>query len=180
MDAKTVANYMIYIMSDAFDDLTNMKINKLLYYAQGHYLSKFGKPLFDDRIEAWDHGPVVPAVYHAYKIYGDSPIKDYDPGLLSQITPEAEDILYGVARQYGKYTASMLRNKTHVVGSPWDQVYRPNQSNIEIPLTAIREYFAAQGDLHQEIKQFRDDDFIGYRDADGVLVLPKEWADEEI
>lgn len=46
MEAKTIANYMLYIMSDAFDDLTNMKINKLLYFAQGHYLSKYGKALF--------------------------------------------------------------------------------------------------------------------------------------
>ncbi len=180
MDARTVANYMIYIMSDAFDDLTNMKINKLLYYAQGHYLNKFGKPLFDDKIEAWDHGPVVPAVYRAYKGYGDSPIKDYDQNSISQITPEEEDILFNVARKYGKYTASTLRNKTHAVGSPWDQVYRPNQSNIEIPLETIRNYFADYGDLGQETKQFKDEDFIGYRDADGLLVLPKDWDDESI
>lgn len=178
MDARTVANYMVYIMSDAFDDLTNMKINKLLYYAQGHYLDRFGKPLFDDKIEAWEHGPVVPSVYRAYKGYGDSPIKDYDPNMISEIPPEAEDILYSVARKYGKYTASALRNKTHAVGSPWDQVYRPDQSNIEIPLDVIRNYFAAHGDLSQEEKQFGEDDFVGYRDADGLLVLPREWADE--
>ena len=180
MDAKTVANYMIYIMSDAFDDLTNMKINKLLYYAQGHYLNKFGKPLFDDKIEAWDHGPVVPAVYHAYKGYGDNPIKNYDQSSISQITPVIEDLLFNVARKYGKYTASALRNKTHAIGTPWDQVYRPNQTNIEIPLEVIRDYFAAHDDLCQETKQFKDVDFIGYRDADGVLVLPKEWDNEEI
>lgn len=66
MEARTVANYMLYIMGDAFDDLTNMKINKLLYFAQGHYLREYGEPLFDDGIEAWDHGPVIPAVYSAY------------------------------------------------------------------------------------------------------------------
>ena len=180
MDAKTVANYMIYIMSDAFDDLTNMKINKLLYYAQGHYLCKFGKTLFDDKIEAWDHGPVVPAVYYAYKDYGDRPINNYDLGAISEITPEAEEILYGVARKYGKYTASALRNKTHAVGSPWDQVYQANRANNVIPLSVIQAFFETQGDLDQEVKQFKEDDYVGYRDENGLLVLPKEWDDEEI
>lgn len=171
---------MIYIMSDAFDDLTNMKINKLLYYAQGHYLSKFAKALFDDRIEAWDHGPVVPTVYYAYKEYGDRPIKDYDLNAVSQITPEVEEVLYGVARKYGKYTASALRNKTHAIGSPWEQVYRANRANVEIPLPVIQAFFDAQGNLDQKTKQFEEDDYVGYRDKDGLLVLPKEWDDEEI
>ena len=131
MDARTVANYMVYIMSDAFDDLTNMKINKLLYMAQGHYLAKYGKPLFDDRIEAWDHGPVVPSVYYSYKRLGDRSIKEYNPDIVDQITPEAEEILYGVARKYGGYTASYLRKMTHAVGTPWDQVYHRGCADVK-------------------------------------------------
>lgn len=180
MDARTVANYMVYIMSDAFDDLTNMKINKLLYFAQGHYIAKYGKPLFDDRIEAWDHGPVVPAVYYAYKSLGDRPIKDYNPDIVDQITPEAEEILYGVARRYGRYTASYLRNMTHAVGAPWAQVYQRGCTNVEIPLSSIRDYFSDFGDIEPVTKQFKESDFIGYRDEDGLLVLPKEWNDEQI
>lgn len=180
MDARTVANYMVYIMGDAFDDLTNMKINKLLYFAQGHYLSKYGKPLFDDGIEAWGHGPVIPAVYSAYKVYGDKPVEGYDSDALSEVTPEAEEVLYGVARKYGKYTASALRNMTHVVGSPWDQVYQGNHAHVEIPLPVIRAYFADIEGLQPAAKQFKESDFIGYRDSDGVLVLPKEWDDGEV
>ena len=115
MDARTAANNLIYIMGDAFDDLTNMKVNKLLYFAQGHYLKKYGKPLFDDKIEAWDHGPVIPDVYSTYKGYGDRPIHDYNSNAIPKVTPEAEEILFGVAREYGKYTASALRNMTHVI-----------------------------------------------------------------
>jgi uncharacterized phage-associated protein len=50
--------------------LSNLKLQKLLYYAQGHYLATAGQPLFDDRIQAWSHGPVVPTVYHEYKKFG--------------------------------------------------------------------------------------------------------------
>lgn len=180
MDARTVANYMVYIMSDALDDLTNMKINKLLYLAQGHYLAKYGKPLFDDRIEAWDHGPVVPPVYYAYKSLGDRPIKDYNPDIVDQITPEAEEILFGVARKYGGYTASYLRKMTHAVGAPWGQVYRRGCANVEILLASIRDYFSDLGNIEPATKKFKDSDFIGRRDEDGILVLPKEWDDEQV
>ena len=67
MTATTAANYLLYIMGEAFDDLTNMKLNKLLYFSQGHYLKKYGRPLFNNVIEAWGHGPVVPEVYSTYK-----------------------------------------------------------------------------------------------------------------
>lgn len=180
MDAKTVANYMLYLMGDAFDDLTNMKINKLLYFAQGYFLAKHGKPLFTDTIEAWAHGPVVPAVYASYKEYGDQPIRKYDPESIPDMPNEVDEILYGVARTYGKYTTSALRNITHAIGSPWDQVYQENRAHIEIPTTVIQDYFAGQNGLAAVEKQFKESDFIGYRDEDGVLVLPKEWDDEEV
>ena len=180
MDARTVANYMVYIMSDAFDDLTNMKMNKLLYFAQGHYLARYGRPLFDDRIEAWDHGPVVPSVYYAYKSFGDGPIKDYNPDIVDQITPEAEEILFGVARKYGGFTASYLRKMTQVVGAPCGQVYRRGCANVEIPLDSIRDYFSDLGNIEPATKKFKDSDFIGRRDEDGILVLPKEWDDEQV
>ena len=44
--------------------LSNLKLQKLLYYAQGHYLGDHAKPLFEDEIEAWVHGPVVRSIYH--------------------------------------------------------------------------------------------------------------------
>lgn len=180
MTAIAVANYLLYIMGEAFDDLTNMKLNKLLYFAQGHYLKKYEKPLFDDAIEAWDHGPVVPEVYSAYKEYGDRPVQGYDGNQVAKITPEVEDILFGVARKYGRYTASALRNMTHVVGSPWDQAYQGKHSHTVIPVEAIQGYFTDAEALNPAVKQFKESDFIGYRGEDGILVLPKEWDDGEI
>lgn len=118
MTATAAANYLLYIMGEAFDDLTNMKLNKLLYFAQGYYLKKYGRPLFDNAIEAWEHGPVVPEVYSAYKKYVDKPIKEYDSNMIAEITPETEDLIFDVARQYGQYTISTLQNMACVAGSP--------------------------------------------------------------
>lgn len=180
MTANAAANFLLYIMGDTFDDLTNMKINKLLYYAQGYYLKKYGKPLFEDEIEAWDHGPVVPEVYAAYRDYGDRPICGYDAGLTAAVKPEEEGVLYDVARKYGRYTASALRNMTHVVDSPWDRVYQGSHTRAKIPLSMIRDYFDGLDELSPADKQFRESDFIGYRDKDGILVLPGEWDDGEV
>ena len=74
--AIDAANYLVYLMSGTVDDLSNMKLNKILYFAQGQCLLQTGEVLFNDTIEAWEHGPVVQVVYNEYKKYNDNSIKD--------------------------------------------------------------------------------------------------------
>lgn len=178
-NAYELANYLVYLTHDSFEDLTNMKINKLLYFAQGHCLQKTGRPLFPDKIEAWRHGPIIEAVYQAYRKYGDSPISEYNPAILDQVSTAEKDLLFDIAREYGRYTASALRNLTHVVDGPWYSVYDPDSAHVEIPVPLIKEYF----DHHVPVIEpldiaFSDKDYIGYHDSDGYLVLPEEWDDE--
>ena len=54
-----------------------MKIIKLVYIAHGHYLAKNDSPLFTEKVEAWDYGPVIPSLYHEFKIYGAFPIDSF-------------------------------------------------------------------------------------------------------
>lgn len=65
--ARQVADYVIAFLAEHGDPTTNLKLQKLLYYSQAWYLALYDLPLFDDRIEAWVHGPVVPPVYGAFK-----------------------------------------------------------------------------------------------------------------
>ena len=60
--------------------MTNMKLQKMLYYQQGFHLAYFGEPLFDEEIEAWMYGPVVPSVYDEYKSNGKNGIR-WNPNL---------------------------------------------------------------------------------------------------
>jgi len=177
MCANEAANYMLYIMSDAFDDLTNIKISRLLYLAQGYHLKEYGAPMFEDAIEAWECGPIIPEVFLTYKEYGDKSITDYDIKMVSGIASEAEEIMFGVAREYGKYTDRMLWNLIQVKGSPWDQAYDGSPVHAEISLSSMQSYFSAQKALKPAIKHFDESDFVGYRDTGGILVLPKEWDD---
>ena len=69
------ANYIIEnLHKKNIDDLTNLKLQKLLYFAYGVHLSLFNEKLFEDEIQAWKHGPVVPSVYHEFKDCGKNPI----------------------------------------------------------------------------------------------------------
>src|SRR5260364_350033 len=66
-----VANYFLTLVEEEVGDaLSNLKLQKLVYYAQGFHLALFSRPLFENAIEAWTHGPVIPGLYHAYKQYG--------------------------------------------------------------------------------------------------------------
>ena len=59
--AIDVARFFINIANTipTYDLMTNLRVNKLLYFAQGECLRRLGYPLFDDDIEAWTYGPVV-------------------------------------------------------------------------------------------------------------------------
>ena len=58
--AIDIANYLLELFKFDEDGLTNLKLNKLLYYVQGCSYQRFNRPLFEDEIEAWNYGPVIP------------------------------------------------------------------------------------------------------------------------
>lgn len=67
-----VADYFLaHCDEESGDIISNLKIQKLTYYAQGFSLVLLGKPLFNEKIEAWMHGPVVPELYRKYRDCGN-------------------------------------------------------------------------------------------------------------
>ncbi len=119
--ANDVAQF--FIMKGLENDeegISNLKLQKLLYYAQGFYLALFGKTLFQEKIEAWTHGPVVPEIYHHYKHYGSNPInqQEYDPIEEEKFTNEQIEFLNEIWSVFGQYSAWKLRDMTHNE-KPW-------------------------------------------------------------
>ena len=114
-----IANQLLLYSADAGRELmTNMKLQKMLYYQQGFHLAYFGTPLFEEDIEAWMYGPVVPAVYEAYKAFGHQGIEPNRDQAFS-FDNKTEATLFGeVCRVYGAYSAVGLMNMTHEE-SPW-------------------------------------------------------------
>ena len=82
------------------DLISNMKLQKLLYYQQGFHLAYFGTPLFDEEIEAWMYGPAVPGVYEHFKGNGNKGI-EYK-GEVIALTQEECSLFYEVDRIYGR------------------------------------------------------------------------------
>lgn len=139
-DAATIAEWFLYynrlMMRESGADLiSNLKLQKLLYYAQGCYLAIKNEPLFNDPIVAWDHGPVVETIYHVYKNNRSNGIQ-YEDDFERDIDPETTNILEQVYDAFGQYSAWGLRNMTHRE-SPWLDTPR----NGVISQESIKQYF---------------------------------------
>jgi len=132
-DVKDIANWFLIYNSymetnQGADGMSNLKLQKLLYYAQSAYLALKNAPLFSNNIVAWKHGPVVEEVYQKYKKYGSDDIKEFDK--------ETEKILTEVYNVFGEYSAWGLRNLTHT-----EKSYVETKINNVIPQDLMKESF---------------------------------------
>jgi len=143
LSVSHVANYFLTLQDeDAGDLISNLKLQKLLYYAQGLHLAiNDGQPLFDEPIEAWTHGPVVSSLYHQFKIHGSGPIPRQDNLDLDVIDEETRNLLNEIYSVFGQFSAWKLRNMTHDE-PPWKNV--EDQIPCEIQRGSMQEYFTTQ------------------------------------
>ena len=120
--------------------LTNLKLQKLLYYQQGFHLAFFGTPLFAEDVEAWMYGPVVPAVYDEYSASGSSALPEVkEPVSLSE---DEEELFNEVYDAYREFSAIGLMNRTHSE-RPWlDAV--PHDRGTVITQESMMAYFKTQ------------------------------------
>lgn len=124
------------------DALSNLKLQKLLYYLQGFFLSQLGRPLFDEDMEAWNYGPVVPSVYHHYKIFGATSIPIPSNEQTVDLGEEGEALFQEVYSRFNRYSASALVEMTHAE-SPW-QDHRPRRKGARggvIPKQEMTKFF---------------------------------------
>lgn len=119
--------------------LTNLKLNKLVYYSQVEALRDEGSVLFDDPIEAWGYGPVEPSVYHRFSYYGRSRIQEPSVLFGQKIIDDRRAIHFvdKTWEDYGFLTAYDLVNYSHREGSAWKSTYDP-QRDREISPRIIR------------------------------------------
>lgn len=143
--AREVARYFLANQDEEAGELiSNLKLQKLIYYAQGFHLAVFGQPLFGDKIKAWAHGPVVPDVWHTYKNTGWGAIGKPDNFELEKYSKDTRDLLDEVNRVYGQYSATKLRDMTHEEPpwkEAWERVQRGDKDD-EIKHDAMRKYFS--------------------------------------
>ena len=129
--AKQIANSFINLSNKEGSSIDPLKLQKLMYYANGYYLAEHdGAPLINEYFEAWDYGPVVPTVYYEFREFGDREIKrlayTYDYKLGRVVTapavmgdPAAEDAISWVWENYKHLSGPQLSAMTHKDGGPW-------------------------------------------------------------
>ncbi len=127
-----------YILASA-GEMTAMKLQKLVYYAQAWSLVWLEKPLFEERIEAWSGGPVVPVLYQRHRGQFKVDHTMFSDGDPDRLNPEDQAAIRTVIEFYGKHTAQWLSDLTHLE-QPW--------------INARERAHAAPGDAcHEEITQ---------------------------
>lgn len=138
--ALEVANFIVKYSNDKNMPISNLKLQKLMYFVQAEFLVETGKPCFSEEIEAWDFGPVVPVVYRKYRVYGSANIPYFSMSLFSIISSTDRERIIEMIKQCARYSASKLVEITHNQ-TPWIESYSPYHNNI-IPKDKIRAFFA--------------------------------------
>lgn len=141
--ALDVAKYIVNDVNNSGKRITHLQIQKILYYIQAKFLIEENRALFEEPIEAWRHGPVIPKVYSYYKRYMSIGIVDTArPNV--EFTERERRLIKHVINKYGSIDGWELVKQTHEE-NPWLSVYNNGVGrNREIPLVSIRTYFEGE------------------------------------
>ncbi len=126
---REVAHHIVDLCARESEPISNLQLQKILYFVQQQYAWETGRLLFDDAFEAWQYGPVQPEVYREYASLGGAKIrKVYGTSLLAS-DEKATQVVVSVTRRGRSQNLWRLVDATHVKGSPWDRTYRGGLGN---------------------------------------------------
>ena len=124
------------------ETISNLKLQKMLYYLQGFFIAVFDKKLFEEPIEAWQYGPVVREAYFHFKEFGPSSISLKEDEKIIDLTESEAELFREVMEEYGQFSAIKLMNMTHEE-LPWKKTFSENPQG-EISYDLLKEYFKTQ------------------------------------
>ncbi|MDY4813078.1 MAG: DUF4065 domain-containing protein [Ruminococcus sp.] len=143
-EAINIANYIINEYTKQDITITNLKLQKMLYYIQGYSLKKFNEKAFSSEIRNWPYGPVIPDVYFEFNGYRGNPIyldQDFDIKSIA-ISGELKSIVDDIIDRCKDERAFDLVKKTHAE-EPW----KNTEQNEIITEKSMKEYFCANDPL---------------------------------
>ena len=141
-----------FFLSKEGHDMGNLKLNKIVYISLGYSLAILDRDLFQEPVQAWKYGPVIPSLYHEFKHFQLNRINrlseffSYSKGKLQIPTIDNNDkdlntLLKAVDRNYGKFSPYELIAKTHQQDGPWSEHYEKGKFGIEIPRDTIKKFY---------------------------------------
>ena len=139
-NAIQIADYAVAHCIDTEHPISNLQLNKILYFIQKHFLSKNSKGLFEEDFEAWQFGPVVPDVYYKYCSFGGMRILT-KPQQLIDIEETKKKEIIKITNEKSILNPWELVSETHKKGSAWDIIYNNGQGNHKIiPKKLIKDF----------------------------------------
>jgi uncharacterized phage-associated protein len=162
-DPRAVANLLLDLAAKEEDGplpISNLVLQKLLYFAHGHFLIRTGTPLVQGAFEAWTYGPVHPAVYRAFKSEADRPIQTRAVGR-NPMTGEVRQLpipddnqvrrhLREVLRAYGNLSPGRLVDIAHAPKGPWATVVNKAKTSVALGLR-ITDSVTLESFKHQKV-----------------------------
>lgn len=159
-NALAVANFFVDKSITEKIDLTPMKLVKLSYLSYGWYIGLMDCELFNEDIQAWKYGPVIPSVYYKFRKYGSYQIKEkaeedifenlnglFDDPVRTypEVQPNLHPFLTKIWDKYKKYDGIYLSALTHKEGTPWHVTYHKlggkDNPGVKIPDYLIKSHF---------------------------------------
>jgi uncharacterized phage-associated protein len=155
-DVRDVANFTLAFSEARQVKLTNLALQKLLYFIHGWFFSLYDKPLIKNKFEAWKYGPVQRVIYDQFKSRKAGTLDGLRASFIDPLTgntffrePHIEvdhaDIIRAVLEKYRRYTAGQLVNESHVEDGPWEYVWQQAEEvvypGMKIPDELIRDHF---------------------------------------
>lgn len=135
------AEQLLHLRRELGLSTTNFELLKLLYFAHGWLLGLRGRPLVQDRVFAWDLGPVVTDVYYRYRHFNANPIDSPTVDMEEFLDAGQEWVIKGVVESYKEKTFGELFGIAHHPSTPWYQVFHTEGRNAVIPDDLTRKHY---------------------------------------
>lgn len=143
-DPRSISNLMLDEGDRIGHRITNLALQKLLYFSHAIFLIEQKRPLVSGYFEAWEYGPVHPTAYQAFKSAGSQPIT-FRATRVDAVTGERKalvapgdlNIQRHVARimqSYGRLTPGRLVEISHAKGAPWDFIVDKGRTSLAFGL----------------------------------------------
>jgi len=132
-DGRAVANFVLDLCDSRGRPVTNLSLQKIVYFCHVWSLIELSRPLIRHTFEAWEFGPVLPYLYREFRNYDRAPIvgraRQIDPSdgkycvVRYSFDPETESLLRQIAGFYSRLRAGDLVELSHAEGGPWHSVW---------------------------------------------------------
>ena len=136
--ALAVANAFLELARKEKATITPLKMQKLLYFAQGWSLKLRDRALFEDAVVAWRHGPVIPIVYQAFRSRGSGSITEpithtpyWQEPVRNDIDGESLELIKQVWDAYKHLSAIEISTLSHENGHPWEAIKQEYGDDLE-------------------------------------------------